>query len=132
MVPKHYSATDGRSVYWSLQFPSYFESTPKPKKGSRIVDDLKAVKILLERFREAVINGKILIISTAPFYEFIKKSQFDFFHSDSDGDEGIRRNSEMPKEDKTLILCEKKFGRRTFSEVSPFSRGCVRITVCDK
>lgn len=131
LVPKHLSATDGRPVYWSLQLPSYFESTPKPKKESSIVDDLKAVKSLLERFREAVLGGKIPIVVGTPFYDFIKKVQFDFFHSDSDVEEGIRPNRDMPKEDKTLIQCAKKLGRQGFSEISPFTRGCIKITLSD-
>jgi hypothetical protein len=127
MIPKYLSLTDGRPVYWSLQLPSYFESTPKPKRESSIVDDLKSIKSLLEKFREAVLNGKIPIVVGTHFYDFLNKVEFDFFHSDGDIDEGIRSNSEMPKEDKTLIQCAKTFGRREFSEISPFTRGCVRI-----
>lgn len=132
MVPKHISAIDGRPVYWSLQLPSYFESTPKPKRESSIVDALKAVKSLLEKFREAVLGGKIPIVVGTPFYDFLGMVQFDFFHSDNDIDEGIRPNSDMPKEDKHLVQCAKKIGRREFSEVSPFTRGCVRIIVLNQ
>lgn len=131
MVPKHLSVSDGRPVYWSLQLPSYFESTPKPKRENSIAGDLRAVKSLWEKFYEAVLGGKIPIIIGAPFEDFLKKVQLDFFHSDSDIEEGIRPNSDMPKEDKNLIRCAKEFSCNGFSEISPFTRGCIRITLSD-
>lgn len=132
MVPKHFSAMDGRAVYWSLQLPNYFESAPKlNKRGTSIADDLRGVKTLFENFREVVLSSKMSVIVDTPFYDFIKRAQINFFHRGSDVGEGIRPNSDMPKEDKDLISCAKKFGRRGFSEISPFARGCIRITVSD-
>ncbi len=133
IVPKHFSVTDGRPVYWSLQVPNYFEYTPKPKKEkSNIADDLREIKSLAEKFCEAALSGKLqYIVVGTHLYNTLKKMQFDFFHSSSDAGEGIRPNSDMPKEDKNLIRCAKKFGCNGFSEISPFTRGCIRITLSD-
>lgn len=130
MIPKHLSHLDDKCVYWSLQLPTYFESTPKPRKENSIISDLKEVKNLLERFINAVLDQKIEAVLGTPFYDFIKEIRFDFFHSDIyDLEDGIRPSSEMPIEDKNLIKCSTKFGRRGFSEISPFVRGCVRISL---
>jgi hypothetical protein len=131
MIPKYISQIDGGFVYWSLQLPTYFESTPKPRKANSIASDLREIMMLLERFRKAVLEGKIAAVIGTPFYEFIKKVRFDFFHSDIEPEDGIRPSSEMPEEDKNLIKCSTKFGRRGFSDISPFARGCVRISLLE-
>lgn len=132
IVPRHLLACNDRPVYWSLQLPSYFESAPNPnKKVMSIAADLRAVKDLWEYFCEAALSGRVLIVENTYFHDIFKKMQFDFFHSGSDACEGIRPNSDMPREDKTLVQCAKKFGLRGFSEVSPFARGCIRITLLD-
>lgn len=127
MVPTHFNPEKNEYVYWSMQLATYFESFPKPRTPNSIISDLREVINLLHQFQQAVLEGKIPEVIGTPFYEFLKKVRFDFFHSDIEADDNIRHSSEMPKEDKRLVECSKNFGKRSFSEVSPFVRGCVRI-----
>lgn len=131
MVPRHLSKDQKRYVYWSLQLPSHFESTPKTKITTSTLSMLREVRHLLDRFCKAVLDNRIPAVAETPFYDFIKMVHFDCFHSEPDLHEGIRPSSVMPKEDKTLIECARKFGKRGFSDVSPFVRGCVRIHLTD-
>lgn len=131
MIPRHISKDEKRYVYWSLQLPSHFESAPKAKTNTSTLSMLREVKYLLEQFCKAVLDNKIPAVVGTSFYDFIKTVRFDFFHSEPDLREGIRPSSVMPKEDKTLIECMRKFGKRGFSEVSPFVRGCIRIHLTD-
>lgn len=129
MVPAHLSEGSDDYIYWSMQIVNYFESFPKPRTPNSIISDLREVINLLDLFVEAVLNGKIPEVVGTPFHEFLSKINFDFFHSDVIPDDDIIRHSKnMPKEDKRLIKCSRSFGKRTFSEVSPFVRGCVRIS----
>lgn len=128
MVPAHFDGKPGEYIYWSLHLASYFESFPKPRTPSSIISDLREIINLLQKFSDAVLEGKIPEVIGTPFYDFFKKIQFDFFHSDVEIGDAIRHSREMAKEDKRLITCSKAFGKREFSEISPFVRGCVRIS----
>lgn len=127
MIPKHLSGHDKAFVYVSLQLPTHMESIPKSKKSGSITDNLKEIKTLLENFRKAVLDGKIPSVIGTPFYIFFEKVEFAFFHSDPDSEREIRPSYEMPIEDEDLISCPAKYGKKNFSDISPFIRGCVRI-----
>lgn len=131
MVPHHFSPNEKRPVYWSLQFPTHFESNPKPYTSNSIIEALREIKILLEEFIQAVNEGKLEGLTGTPIPDFFKLIRYDFFHSDlvPNHEDGIRHSKEMVDGDKSLIKCAKKYGHRTFSEISPFVRGCVRISV---
>ena len=127
MVLRHLVPGDSRYLYWSLQYPTHFESIPRLKTPMSTLGMLREVKRLLERFCDSVLEGKIPVIKDTAFYNLFKRVEFDFFHSEADLQEGIRPSSVMPKEDPTLIECAQKFKQKGFSDVSPFVRGCIRI-----
>jgi len=130
MVPRHFTPTKpSEPVYWSFQFPTHIESAPKPKTMGSVLSIMLEVHELLSLFCRATTERKLMGLTNHPIYETIKRVQFDFFHSESDPEGIVRLCREMPLEDKRLISSPKKFGKREFSEISPFVRGCVRISL---
>jgi hypothetical protein len=129
MVPHHYSAEEKRPVYWSLHTQSHFETTIKAKTFTSTLSILKEISDLIDQFKQSILKHTNKLAVDSPLEELIKRTQLDFFHSEIDEDGQIRQSLEMPKEDKNLIQNIKKFGKRTFSDVSPFVRGCIRF-VC--
>lgn len=116
-----------RPVYWSLQLPAYFESMPKSRTTNSIMEDLREIKYLLDLFTSAVIQGNVKGIADTPIENCIKKVRFDYFHSDPDPEAKIRLVSEIPIEDPTFTKYGKNRNKK-FSQISPFVRGCIRIS----
>lgn len=129
MVPTHLTETLNRPVYWSMQLPTHFGTNPKPRKLQSVIADLREIRYLLRKFRRAVLEDKIPVITGTPFYDFMKKVHFEYFHSDVGPDDEILPSLEMVTKDLTLIDCDSEFGSRSFSEVSPFVRGCISISL---
>ncbi len=130
MVPKHFSITNvDRPIYWSFQLPTYLATMPKPKTVGSTLSLMHEVHAILTKFCEAARENKLKGVIGTPIQELVKKIQFDFFHSEHDPEGIIRPSKEMPLEDKSLIGLTTKYGKKDFSEVSPFVRGCVRISV---
>lgn len=129
IAPYYFNPNDknSRPVYWSLQLPNYFRSMPKPKTESSIMEDKRDIKNLLELFLTAAKNGKIKGITNTPIEKFITTIQFDYFHSDSDPEGHIRLATEIPKEDNSFNSFKRK-QNKGFSQISPFVRGCIRIS----
>ncbi len=129
MVPKHFSQKDKRPVYWSLQLPSYLASSPKPRTPNSILTDLREVYGLLNDFYSAILEGKLEAIIDTPLHYLVKNVRYDFFHSEPDPEGIVRPCKEIPEEDDTFLKSPTKLARRSFSEISPFTRGCVRISM---
>lgn len=128
MVPQHLDIhKPNEHVYYSLQFPTLLESSPKTKNYPSLIANLREVKSILEKFREEALSGTLGIEDT-PLYDFVKKVRFDYFHSEADGHDGIRNSCEMPIEDTCLIHYPNKTETMRFSDKSRFVKGCIRIS----
>lgn len=129
MVPQYFNQNEknSRPIYWSLQLPYYFRSTPKPRTENSIMEDLRDIKRLLDLFINAAAKNKIKGIIHTPIERCIETIQFDYFHSDPDPEDHIRLATEIPKEDNAFIYHKGKHNN-AFSQISPFIRGCIRIS----
>lgn len=127
MVPRHFSAKYQRPVYWSLVMPTHLASSVKPKKLTSTLVTLREIRELMLYFKQTILKNPDSI-KNSPIEHFLTKVKFDFFHSEPDSQGEIQLSLEMPKGDSTLTYCSTKSGRRGFSDVSPFVRGCVRFS----
>lgn len=128
MAPRYFSLSDPHPIYWSLQLPVYFESIPHPRSHNSVLVNLCDIKQLLDALKKSVRDFSIKGVIGTPIEECANKVIFDYFHSDIDPEGLIRPTSEMPKEDTRLIKCPNNYGKRAFSEISPFVRGCIRLS----
>lgn len=118
-----YRAT--RPIYYSLEYPSTMEFSPKSKKVSNKITDLREIKHLLDKYNAEIKKGFLNVHGT-PFQELFDKAQYDYFHANV-GYEGIRSSEEMPQDDECLKPIVGANGK-LFPLNSSFVRGCVRIT----
>lgn len=127
MQPGIFSMQDEkcRPVYYSLQFPTAADFSPKSRDRSSIITDLFEIKSLLTKYIAEVLTDKYNLHGT-PFYEFTKYGSFDFFHNNVEAYTGMRESSEIPFEDESFYY-EKNANGYGFPETSPFVRGCIRI-----
>ncbi len=113
-------------VYYSLQIPTLFETTPKSKHILSVLAELRKLKNLLEDFIDYGSRGYLKIQNT-PIQTIVEQGAFDFYHSDLDSYGGIKTISELAKNDPVL----KKFIDQTdtlpLPENCAFFKGCVRI-----
>lgn len=129
MAPNHFIYQEkGSYAYYSLQFPTLLESSPKSKNYPSLLANLKEVKLINEKFIEDALNGN-LGIENSLIYDAVKKVKMDYFHSEADGHDGIRNSEAMVQEDKTLLHYLNKTEKMKFSDKSRFVKGCIRISV---
>ena len=129
MVPHHFSLEEDKPVYVSLQLPTYFESAPRPRTPNSVMEELREIRMLINAFHYAVTEGTLKTVVGQPISEFFSKVNYEFFHSEHDPDQTIKHSKLMVAEDESLIKCSLNYGQRTFSEISPFVRGCIRISL---
>lgn len=128
MEPCHFSEGEYcRHLYYSLQMPTLLESLPQTRLQSKIISEIRELKMLIDNFFKEALDG-VLKIDNSRIEWLINNVEYDFFHSEKDIYGEIRLASEMPKEDPALVYTMNKYKNKTFSEAAPFMRGCVRIS----
>ena len=113
-----------RSVYYSLQYPSTLEFSPKSKVSNKITD-LRELQHILNKYFAEIKKGYLNIKGT-PFQDLVDKAKYDYFHINIKSYKNIHNSDIMPMEDKYLksIMDDHK----EFPKNSSFIRGCIRIT----
>lgn len=131
MEPHHFSRKDDvKFVYYSLQSPNSFETIPKNRNITKIIDEVRELKMLSDIFYEEALalSNKLKIENTALSW-LVDNISIDYFHSEKDIHDEIRQSREMPQEDKSLIFTQHEYkNNNIFAENSPFVRGCVRLS----
>lgn len=124
MQPDFFSLENPRPIYYSLQYPTTIEFSPRSREGSTKIFELYEIKSLLTKYLADIHLNK-LNASGTPFYHLPDKVHYDFFHTDPENYTGIRSSKEIPKEDESFL---QRFSKnRLFPVNSPFVRGCIRI-----
>ncbi|HVV69637.1 MAG TPA: hypothetical protein VG895_00550 [Patescibacteria group bacterium] len=126
MHPHFLKKEISRPIYYSLQYPTTTEFSPKSRKGSTKIFDLYQIKSLLAKYL-VDIHLDELNLGDTPIFDLVEKIQYDFFHTDPENYKGIRLSKEIPEEDKTFIQTPEGMNKN-FPINSPFLRGCIRIS----
>lgn len=117
-----------RPVYYSLQFPTTIELSPKARVLASKITDLIQIQNVLKKFQDEILAGTLSLESTE-LYHLINKVNYDFFHTDIAHYENIMESKEIPILDENFINTTSKL---RFPENSPFVRGCVKISLSKK
>lgn len=130
MAPAYFNA-ENSPVYYSLQFPSTMEFSPKARKLTSTVSDLSEIKHVANIYLQEIASGKLQIEDTA-LGQQLSSIQFDYFQSKQDRHGEVVLTNVMPIEDPKLIECRflsKVYPQkhREFAETGTFNRGCVRV-----
>ena len=126
MHPHNFSLGEERPVYYSLQYPSTMEFSPKSKRTANKITDLREVRYVLDKYFLGIKQG-ILNVNGTPFQDICDTVKFDYFHTNTKKYEGIRDSSKIPSEDRHMKTVYEKATQKLFPENSPFIRGSVRI-----
>lgn len=128
MRPSFLSPHNSNShVYYSLQLPSALEFSPKSRKLSTTLHDLKELKHITEVFFDEIKKGSILIDGTS-IAKAVNTVGMSYFHSKPDYYGEISLTKNMPKDDPSLMYCLDPQKRDQFAETGTFLRGCIRIS----
>ncbi|MFN7098073.1 MAG: hypothetical protein ACK4PR_11040 [Gammaproteobacteria bacterium] len=114
-------------LYYSLQFPTCFETLPKNRVRNCLIDDLRELKDLMDHFIFEAKRGTLRIANT-PFEDVINNLHFDYIHSDKDVYNKIMLSDHISEIDSNFKLPPSStHDERKFALSSPFLRGCVAI-----
>lgn len=132
MQPQFFSLKqkESRPIYYSLQYPTTIEFSPRSREGSTKIFDLYEIRSLLNKYLNDIASDKLNVKGTL-VYELPEKVQYDFFHTDIENYTGIRLSKEIPEEDAAFKRVLANVNKR-FPANSTFIRGCIRITAKTK
>lgn len=131
MQPWHFELEkDNDPIYYSLQNPTTLIFSPKSRKISSTLFELRELEHIMRIFIDALSNEDELCADTI-INTIAKTVEFSYFHNKSDRHKIIKTSSEISKTDKRFSLIDSKYKipNATFASDSPFVRGCVRIKV---
>lgn len=113
-------------IYYSLQFPTCFETLPKNRARNCLIDDLRELKDLMDHFISEAKKGTLKIANT-PFENVINNLHFDYIHSDKDVYGKLILSDNIAQIDTHFTESSTAKDPRKFALSSPFLRGCVAI-----
>jgi hypothetical protein len=108
------------TVYYSLSFPILLEGTPIALKQSKIMNDLREIKHLLDTFWQ---RSEIVQKDSG-----LKSITFDYFHTEKDMYNEISSTELIYENDQRFIGDQTFINNKKFCLFSPFWRGCIRIS----
>ncbi len=126
--PGYFSAEDPqRPCYYSLAVPTLVVFSPKSKKITSKLEDLREIKHVMNGISTYLLEDKLKLVNT-PIYKWAKNIDYSYFHSEMDSRELILNSSEITMGDSMLVSELKKYPEKSFCASSPFLRGCIRIS----
>ncbi len=127
MQSKNYNfETDTNSIYYSLQNSSKLAFSPKSRRISSTLFELRELEYILRIFREEL-SKKNSIGSDTILYEIAKSLEFKFFHNELDRHSIIQPSSEIVTLDKNFVYTQPENNILNFAEDAKFLRGCISI-----
>lgn len=126
--PKHFSfETDKLPIYYSLQNPSTFIFSPKSRKISSTLFEMRELEHIIRVFTEELANNGGLC-SDAIISKAAKDVSFSFFHNEVDRHKIIKSTKDILKLDKRFLFSKTHDVKSSqFASDAKFMRGCIAI-----
>jgi hypothetical protein len=115
----------GSSVYYSLNYPTTTEFSPRSRKLTNKIADIAEMQRLITQY-VASLAGDKLQLSALPLEELQNRIGFEYFHSDNERSAGVLSTSQIPVLDRRFVVRDSD---ALFPSESPFINGCVRMKV---
>lgn len=126
MHAHHFSLTEKRPVYYSLQMPTSAVFSPKSRKLTSTMVELQELKHIMEVLFSEILKGNMGLEKT-PLYAIANHISYDYYHSDKDKLNEILPVTEIAKLDHAFTQSIIDDERYVFPEFAPFLRGCIGI-----
>ncbi|MDX2165258.1 MAG: hypothetical protein SFW07_07585 [Gammaproteobacteria bacterium] len=105
------------TVYYSLAYPTMLESTPAIRHALSIISELRDTKMLMQTLETVLKQHGDLT------YQYIKKTHFEYFHTEEDQFKEIGDSKDITNGDSNLVECTARFDGKIFPYKGPFFMG---------
>ena len=121
-------SSDGSPVYYSFQYPTTMEFSPRSRACSNILAELDDMYYILSKLLKTIEGGR-LAFDHQKITKLLRAVQFDFFHTQPGRlAEIISPTSAMPDGDPRLLQSLIRGAPKKFCTTGAFARGCIRIS----
>ena len=131
MTPNYFSLTDTTSqpVYYSLQYPTIMDFSPRSKNFTNKIDDLAEIKHVLNKCLD-VIKQDALNLSNTNFAKITDNVSFDIFHNHHiSNNNDIKKTDKLFTEDKRFEKISLEYKNKKLPEDGQFLKGCIRVAI---
>lgn len=130
MQPIHFNfELDKLPVYYSLQNPSTFVFSPRSRKLSSTIFEMRELEHIMKIFISELSNDDGMCSDTI-INKIAKCVEFNYFHNKNDRHRIVRLSADINKLDERFIVNSKhKTEISKFATDAPFVRGCISISV---
>jgi hypothetical protein len=129
MQPAHFNfEQDKLPIYYSLQHPTTHVFSPKSRKVSSTLFEMRELEHILRIFSEELSKNDAMCSDTI-LNEIAANIKFNYFHNEADRHKIIKPAAEIADFDKRFLQIKKesKSPAATFASDAKFIRGCVSI-----
>lgn len=124
---KNYNFEDDTNpIYYSLQNSSTLAYSPKSRRISSTLFELRELEYIVRIFSEEL-SKKNSIGSDTILHEMAKSIKFQYFHNELDRHSIIQSSSKIIELDKNFKYPQQTSNTLTFSEDAKFLRGCISM-----
>ena len=123
--PAYWSEQNMAPIYYSLQYPTTYEFSPKSRKVASTLYNLSELKCLLDIFTHASAGNQLNVGDTI-LKQLGKTLHFDYFHNKPDQQKEVKLTSLLPENNPSLLQSP-ELGRE-FAESGTFFRGCIQLS----
>lgn len=113
-------------VYYSLQYPSTFNFSPKSRKTFSTLFEMRELQHIMKTFIHEL-QKKYIMGSETVIGAVANSIEFNYFHNKKDRHHIIKHTSEMTNFDLHLSASKHKYSQGAFAADASFVRGCVGI-----
>ncbi len=127
--PGYFSPDDMSSPsYYSLEAPTLMVFSPKSRKASSKLDDLREIKHIMDGV-SSYIQENSLGLENTPIYKWVHSVKQEYFHTDPNQEiDHIMNTTQLCQDDRAIKLDAERFQHLDFCHTSPILRGCIRIS----
>ena len=131
MHPQYFCHKQSSPVYYSLQLDNIFESLPRTKKITSVIENVRILEELLDHFLNKRLESTPwldAVIGNTALSSILADVQLEYFHGDMFAYGNlIKSSTKMPEYDPRWFYTPSQNKKRIFASNSTFLRGCVMI-----
>lgn len=120
--------SDKTPVYYSLQNPSTFTFSPKSRRISSTLVEMRELQNIMKIFINELLKDRMMGFDSV-INEVAKQVEFNYFHNKIDRHKVVKPSHEISCFDNRFDSTNHRYKHAiaSFAEDAPFVRGCVRI-----
>lgn len=123
---KHMFYHDTKQLYYSLQYPTTLEFSPKSRSLSSNMVDLHEIRYIIDKYLDAVLDGS-LPLENASFKYFAEHVKFHYYHTEKDTHGDVDTSEQILQRNGLMQAEMARFKGRALPESAPFFRGCISL-----